>query len=197
MIMQNESFFDWFYQLRECENFKHIVTDVFSSRNVEEQKDLEMILKFLAIRNCNGKELDFHFSKEFLDEQAFTMAQNSTYDREENEKAFRETFKLLDQVLGVDAFKKYDPVKEKFTGPLNFSIYEFLISGIGKNILFWDASIKKIVSQELKDILIDVYKKQDFEQISKVGTTVSVRLKNAIKYADKVFGKNGIIIKQR
>lgn len=192
MIMKNEDFYDWFDSLKNNIHFKNIVTDQFSDRYRDQQKDLEMVLKFLAIRNTIGSTFDFVSSNSFLDSQAMIMCADKEYDREKNKKAFEETFKLLDDALGQGAFKKYDVNSNQFNGPINFSIYEILIAGIGKNILAWSKAQKTIIKESLKDKLIKMYSSKEFEQISKIGTTVSKRLKNAINYADKVFDSDGI-----
>lgn len=194
MIMKNEAFFDWFDSLKNDKHFKATITNEFSERYQEEQKELEMILKFLAIRNTMDSKFEFVSSNAFLDSQALAICSDLNYDKVTNENAFRETFKLLDDALGKNSFRKYDFKRKEFSGPINFSIYEILIAGIGKHILYWNDKVKNEIKLSLKDILIKIYSTSEFEQISKVGTTVSQRLKKAVKYADKVFTNDGVKI---
>lgn len=191
MIMKNEKFFDWFKSLEDNEYFRLTITEQFSERQIEEQKDLELILKFLAIRNIKDSQISFNDSKEFLDKQAIEMCDNSEYDKEVNKTAFNNTFTLLNEALGENAFKRYDYNKNKFVGPINFFIYEFLISGIGTNILDWDNNIKNNIKSNLKNKLIELYNTQRFKELNKIGNTVSTRLKNAIDYSKEIFDRNG------
>ena len=194
MIMKNEKFFDWFDNLKNDKHFKATVTQEFSERYQDEQKELEMILKFLAIRYTMDGKFEFTSSNSFLDAQALAMCSDVDYDKESNEKAFKETFNLLDYSMVNNAFKKYDPKCKDFYGPVNFPIYEILIAGIGKHILSWDNKTKSKIKSVLKEVLIKMYSSPEFEQISKIGTTVSQRLKKAVNYADEVFTDDGIKI---
>lgn len=191
MIMKNEKFFDWFKSLEDNEDFRLTITEQFSGRQIEEQKDLELILKFLAIRNIKDSQISFNDSKEFLDKQAIEMCDNIEYNKELNKQAFNDTFTLLYNSLGEKAFKRYNYEKNDFVGPINFFIYEFLISGIGTNILEWNEDTKNNIKINLKDKLINLYNTEKFNKLNKIGNTVSIRLKNAIDYSKEIFDRNG------
>jgi len=192
MIMKDESFYDWFANLGNDTNFKALVSNLFSERNVNEQKDLELVLVFLAMRNYPEFSLSNKDTNVFLDEQSISMAADKNYSRSENEKAFKDTFELL-SILGENAFKRFDFNKNKYTGPLNFGIYDFLVSGIGANILLWDQNTKDNVKNNLETKLKELYMSDHFtEKIFKAGLTSSSRRKNAIELSKDVFDATGI-----
>ena len=117
LVMMNPDFYRWLRQLSEDPNFSACVA--LSDRAVEEQYDMELVLRFIVFRAmvpalfANLGDLG-----EFLTDKAKALAQDKTFDLKREEAAFRETFGILASVLGDDAFRRFDKKRNRFRGGL-------------------------------------------------------------------------------
>jgi hypothetical protein len=130
LIMVNRTFFDWVATLSRDEGFRACVT--LSERALDEQFDLELVVRFLVFRKMSASDLrGISELGSFLTEAVVGLAERSDYPRDREERAFRATFSLLAAALGEDSFKKFDPSRQKALGSTLISVFETLALGIG------------------------------------------------------------------
>ena len=193
MIMTNENFYDYLEELYKNSIFKSLVINQLSKKRQVERIDLDLILRFLSFRNiCNDiKKIDAIKSvNKFLDNNAIEMCKNKEYEFEKNRKAFIKTFELLKKIFGNDAFKKYDIKKEKFVNKFNFPRYEFLVSGIGYYIDYWnEKNIQNVEKNLLNDYKEFCKDNSDFQRYTESGISAETRLKKLIPLSKKFFAK--------
>lgn len=132
LIMINRDFYRWLVELARDENFRTCVA--LTDRNLNEQFDVELVVRFLVFRNMDRAALrNVGDIGEFLTENIAAMATDETLDQSLEEEAFRYTFRHLAEELEDDSFRKFDSNKERFLGGFLISAFEVLALGIGSN----------------------------------------------------------------
>ncbi len=130
LVMMNADFYRWLRQLSNDENFSACVA--LSDRAVEEQYDMELVLRFIVFRTMVPSSFaNLGDLGEFLTDKAKALAQDKTFDFRKEETAFRETFGLLAEVLADDAFRRFDKKKDRFVGDFQSPPLKLLAWGSG------------------------------------------------------------------
>ena len=139
LIMLNKTFFDWVSQLGRYASFRNCIP--LSERQIEEQYDLELVVRFLVLKELPLGKL---------------VGRN---DLGQEATAFKKTFDLLDGALGEDAFKKFNTKKDKATGPLLISLFEVFALGIGHHCQSPNFTVG---SAEIKNAQKSIWKNRKF-----------------------------------
>jgi len=181
LVMMNSEFYRWLRKLSEDKNFTACVA--LSDRAVEEQYDMELVLRFIVFRTMTPTAFaNLGDLGEFLTDKAKALAQDKTYDFKKEEAAFRETFGLLANVLGDDAFRRFDKKRDRFVGGFSVSAFEAVGIGIGYNP--GKARAKPdVIDQKVKQMWND----KAFVDNSGSGIRASSRVPKIIPYGRKLF----------
>lgn len=130
LLMLNSKMFDWMEQLRSINSFQQCLP--LTDRALEEQFDMELVLRFLVFRRIEVDELQrIGDMGEFLTKRMVDLAKQTEYDWLHEESAFKWTFGVLANTLREDTFRRYDPVRQRFTGPFIISAFEAVALGLG------------------------------------------------------------------
>lgn len=133
MVMLDRSFYQWMHDLSSDECFKRTIA--LSERPLLEAYDIELVLRFLILFNIQDDELrsvgDVGI---FLTDKMREMATNRTLDRNAVEPIFRKTFRIIDEQLGDNAFKRFNLEKGRYMGAFQISQFEVVACGIGYNL---------------------------------------------------------------
>jgi hypothetical protein len=137
VIMADRTFHQWLNDCAKHLAFQSAVSP--SDKQIEEQYDLELVVRFLALGDASDNELrQIAQLGEFLDDFAIRTALDAHYDRDRRAQDFGRTFELIDRALGDSAFRRYDPASERFLGGFLVSAFETIAIGVGSNIDAWD-----------------------------------------------------------
>lgn len=165
LLMENPIAQHWLEELSQNSSF--IETTPISDKQEAESFNLELLVRYFALRYLEqyrdvlikNRDID-----PYLDEMAVCMFSN--FDFEKEKTLFKKIFLILDNVLGSNAFKKFNQDKERYTGPFLLPIYELLTFHLSKkledeaNISIDDAFISKLeqISRQLQvnPIYLDV-----------------------------------------
>lgn len=129
LIMENPEFYKWLRQLSQDNNFKESV--VLTDRATEQQYDMELALRFIVLRNMQEEKLkNIGDLNDFLTNEMLELAK-SDLDLEEEGKAFRRTFQILNRNIGANSFRRYDYKNKRFVGGFLVSAFEVIALGIG------------------------------------------------------------------
>ena len=133
LVMFNREMFHWIKKLSQNEMFRECIA--LSERPIEEQYDVELLLRFLVFRTLEEKEMRKigNDLSGFLTERMVEMAKDEKFDYKQEEDAFNKTFEILYEQMGSDSFRRYSPNKDKFLGGFLVSAYEVIALGIGHN----------------------------------------------------------------
>jgi len=132
LVMLNRRLYEWMKDLSRDLGFVNCVG--LSERAVDEQYDMELVLRFVVFRTLPPSALsNLGDLGDFLTDQATTLARNKAFDYKAEEAAFRETFGLLNEVLASDSFRRYDPQRDRFVGGFSVSAFEAVAIGMAYN----------------------------------------------------------------
>lgn len=126
LLMVNKVAFEWLQTLSNDSNFQETLS---ISINQEEQSYAnELLIKYFTLRHFNLSEIEkFRDVHPYLDE-ATQRVFNPDFDFDylQEEKIFKETFKILNEALGEKAFKKFYKDKNDFQGSFSVPVFECL-----------------------------------------------------------------------
>lgn len=184
LVMTNAEMFRWMKALSENESFTTCTTSTLTDKNIEEQYDLELVLRFLVLHKLQKDQLERLGSdvNRFLTNEMIQLATQDNLDYQAYENAFNTTFRLLSGTTGEDSFRRYDSIRERFLGGFRIPAYEVIIMGIGSNLEMLSANPSRIQAS-IKGLWND----KDFIKYSGGGMGASYRIPKFVSIAEKHF----------
>ncbi|MFZ2359917.1 MAG: DUF262 domain-containing protein [Anaerolineae bacterium] len=179
LVMLNPDTYRWLRSLSENEDFRECIA--LTDRAIEEQYDMDLVLRFIMFRTLSEVKLkNIGDVNEFLTDQMIDMVSKDCIDTNEETTAFNTTFDILRRRLGSNSFHRYDPVKGRFMGGFLVSAFELVALGVGYNY-------KELLSAsvDVEAITIDLWKNVQFTSRSGSGVRASQRIPNTL-----VLGRN-------
>lgn len=173
LVMINKSLYSMIKELSEHESFKECLP--LTDNNMEQQNDMEMVVRFLVARHCNldeiNKDENMH---EYLTDRITKIAQDAATDIEKEKIIFIKTFDYLRNLLGNDTFKKYYEAKGKFEGAVLISSFEAIVLGLSKNI----DKVVQVEQGKILDKIKHLYGHSVYLENTKRGARPISRFKN-------------------
>lgn len=182
LVGTNVEFYRWLSDLAKSEAFQTCVA--LSERQLEEQYDLELVVRFLILNECSPEDLaGLRELTEFLTDGILKMARSETFAKDYEKSDFLKTFRLLEGALESDAFRKYDPEREKFFGAFSLAAFEVIGLGLRKNI----DQFKETDQARIRRIVTDVvWHEPDF--LTSTGQRATQRIPRTLVRGRSVFG---------
>jgi len=181
LVLLNRNMFEWMRSLSDSETFRECIA--LSDRAIAEQYDLELVLRFLVFRQLDEAEMrNIKDLGEFLTEKMIQLTRSGGFKRDEEEKAFKQTFTILQNATGANSFRRYDPDREAFVGGFLASAYETVASGVVYNC---KALSRKAV--DLEKIIRNIWKHEVFIKNSGADVRASTRIPSIIPLGRKMF----------
>jgi len=144
---------------------------------------MELALRFLVFRKKKEADLSrIGDVGEFLTDSMVSLIENKRFDRQEEERIFRKTFDYLATNYGLDAFRRYDPMKKKHLGGFLHSAFEVVALGIG----FHDGKSKASASAFASQVQ-GMWTDLSFQQWSGSGVRASSRIPKLIPLGRGLF----------
>ena len=181
MIMTNRDFYVFLDKLAKNDDFNECVT--ITDRKEDEQFKLELILRLLIAVKMDLDDASYYNDLgELLDRETIKILETiRKEDYDIIEDRFNRTFKLLNELLGEDSFKKYTDDKHK--GAFLVSAFQGIASGIYINI----DSIEN-ESHDLVDKIRKFYDTGTYIENTKKGARAVPRFKELTLWGKKFFG---------
>lgn len=185
LVMINKNMFEWLQGLARYDKFKECIT--ITDRALEEQYDLELVLRFIVFRTMPEEDLgrigDLH---QFLTDRMQIIASDPKFPYEQEKEAFNFTFNFLANSLGELCFKKYYPESSEFKGGFLLSAFEAIAIGIGYNY----PSLEPLeLGYNLKEKIISFWKDTDFGSFNRTGVRASTRIPQTLPLGRDHFKK--------
>lgn len=181
LIMIDRDVYKWLRALSQDESFKECTS--LSDRALEEQYDMDLVLRFLVLRNIPAERLrKIGDINDFLTSEMIRLAENKLIDFQEEEEMFRSTFSILRDQLGGDSMHKFDAKKNKFTGGFLISAFEVVAMGLGYN--YKKPTIQNV---DLVKTIREIWSNSDFTSTSGSGIRASTRIPNTIPLGRRIF----------
>lgn len=183
LIMTNRDIYEWIANLSKDPNFQ--LCTPLTETAIQEQYNLELILRFLVLRRVQDISNLGTDVNEFLTEEMLLFAQSDQFNTYSEEEAFRKTFEILAKAMGENCFKRYVPDKDKFMGGFLIPAFETIAAGVGYNY-------EKLLS-ESSDLIINKIKElwtnqEIFSNYARGGIPATTRLRQLVPLGREVFG---------
>ena len=174
LVMVNRDFFQWLQERLGEQAF--VATFPMSETAYNEQRPIEMVLRFLAFRLVPyTRGLDVNA---YLDKAALQLARLTPDQRAAEERVFRETFSLLKDTLGINAFKRWDG--RTYSGQALQSAFEVIAIGVAHNL----EAILALPEEDRKAFVADriraVWQHPTFVNNSGMGVRGTTRLQHLL-----------------
>jgi Protein of unknown function DUF262 len=183
IVMLSKDVYRWMKALAEDESFRDCVA--LSDRAVEEQYDMELVLRFIVFRALREEELgSIGDMGDFLTDKAVQLASDRAFDARGEEEAFRTTFALLRQTLASDSFRRYDVTRRRFVGGFSVSAFEVVALGVGYNYRRLQHSAPTLLER-----VQALWANPEFTENSGSGVRASSRVPRIVPLGRRVFGQ--------
>jgi hypothetical protein len=183
LLAGNPQFYRWLQEeLASHPGFRDCV--VLSGRAYDERYDVELVLRFLVLR-----KLDEHTLQRtgdignFLTDSMMDLSPQFEEFREREESAFKNTFDLLGEHVGADAFRRYDSSRDRFTGGFLISAFEAVALGLG----FHASDPIPIAREDLLGRIRGLWSNQVFVTSSGMGVRASTRIPKVVELGRELF----------
>jgi hypothetical protein len=184
LVWINEPLFDWMTELCKDDHFQ--VTTPISERLEKQQFRMELLLRFLVLHNIAVGELrGIHDLSEFLNEKNRELAGDSKFNRRDQERRLRATFRVLSEALADDSFRKYEPGRKEFSGAFLISAFEAIAMGIAFNIDSWIT--RKNCSPKIQERVKGLWSTAEFIENIGIGVSSSSRMVKIIPLGREFF----------
>lgn len=184
LIMINKRFFDWLKGLSQEADF--IEATALSDRPIEEAYDVELALRFIVLSQITPAGIkSVGDVGAFLTEEMTEIAQNRRYKKADVKKLFVDTFSLLNEVLGDDAFKRFSLRKKRHEGGFLLSLYETVGLGVAFNIASGTLCTKSDIPERARSL----WSNPSFTDWATAGVTATRRLPRLIPLGRELFKK--------
>lgn len=133
LVMTNLEYFRWAKGLGEYPAFRDTLS--LTDRALEEAFDMELVARYLVFTAKEPTDLQrIDELGAFLNYESVAQARDPDLPREHIERAFHGTFDFLAQNLGQNAFRRFNPSRDQYAGPMLVSLFEVIASGLGRHL---------------------------------------------------------------
>lgn len=186
IIMSEPLYYRWLVDLRKNEDFQSTIA--LSDRAAAEQYDMELILRFLLLKDLRNEELNsIGDLGDFLTKEAVLQAAEFKDDQNTDSRDFETLFGLLATVAEDSSFRRYDRSKSRFLGGFSVSAFEAVTIGTYANLDGW----LKLSNEERAERLIErirtLWSEPVFRENSGSGIRASSRIPRTIPFAKEYF----------
>lgn len=187
IIMLDEDFYNKIDELKNYSNFKEAIK--LTDTKVEIEYPMELILRYFIMKHNSVDFKSYNLSNDllsdFIDKETSFLIQDETFDLDTEIGIFKKVFDLLFEVMGSDSFKKYNVDKGVFEGAFLQTSFEGIVSGLARNIGYFESTGKA----SLKSEIIAMYSDPTFNEAAKRGTKALSRIKSMIEFSNSHFSK--------
>ena len=190
LIMINKDLYETISDLYKDTYYKKCTP--MTEAQTEERHDMEWIVRYIVYTSLSNNQLKYIDKSRNMD--AFLTEKIEEIAIENNKKVmleysdkFSRIFKLLSNLLGENAFKKFKD--DRFKGPMLISAYESIIPGVYSNIDYWETN-----KELLKKKVVQIYNQPQYESATKRGVRPLDRMCQLIEFSRIWFSnenKNG------
>lgn len=185
-VMLDASFSRWIDDLAADEHFANVMS--ISERQQEEAYDAESVLRFLSIVEASDDQLSrMGDVGDFLTRSMRAFIADEAFDRQAQERRFRAIFAALDDALGANAFRRYDPERGRYSGRFSVSAFEAVASGLARNWDSWQPLDTDTRRLRLQELVPTVWADDTFIQRSGGGKAAERRIPYMVQVGERIF----------
>ncbi|WP_349409354.1 DUF262 domain-containing protein [Pseudalkalibacillus sp. SCS-8] len=186
LVMINKEFYYWIKELGEYQPFLNCIS--ISEKLKDEQFHLELLLRFFAYKNSSSEELKrFKDLDDFITSKMIEFTKEGRFNKEKEEKIFKNTFNMLNNTLGEDSFKRYNSDIKRFQGQFLISAFEVIAIGIGCNLGGDSKAYSQSYTDKLTNKIKNLWTNKTFRNNSGSGSNAKNRLPKLIPLGKELF----------
>jgi hypothetical protein len=184
LVMLNRDLFNWIRQLSMNEDFVECIS--LSDRNIDEQYDMELVLRFIILREMADVEFKtIRDLGEFLTDKSIELAQNARFNRKQNEEVFSSLFSLLRKAMGSESFKRFNADKDKFQGGFSVSAFEAIAIGMASDV----DKLRELSEPQVRGLVQRIWTSETFKEYSRSGVRSATRIPKLVQLGRKIVGE--------
>lgn len=181
LIMLNEDFYKILVDLSKDQNFNETIG--ITERLYEERYEMELVLRLLSLGNSSEAELkNIPDVSEFLTVKVKEFAE-STINWNDEKSYLAKTFRLLNETIGDNAFKR--KVNNTYKGGFQLTIFEVLATGI--YLYIKNGKDETVLPELIRRISSDLMQNQIFQQYSGSGSKANYRWPKFVPLSKSLF----------
>lgn len=127
ILMVSPPVLDTLRELAQFPAFQNTVA--LSDKNIEEQYDVELVVRFVLLRLRNTENLGA--LGQLLDDEIIGVSRNPNFDWAHEQEVFYRTFETLEQSIGVNSFRRCNIDGVASSGGFIVSLFEIFALGLG------------------------------------------------------------------
>lgn len=179
LVVKNEDIYRWLKKLSEDEYLRNAVP--ISEKDADEQGYIELVVKYFVLRYSTFDVSDSENYNNFITDEILSLIDNKKIEQEKDEKIFQKTFKLIFDIMGENAFKRYNPEKNTHSGPVLVGAYEAIVPGVAENIEYYENN-----SEKLEKNINSIYTSTEYTEATKRGVRPVARIKRLARASRKL-----------
>lgn len=179
LVMKDEGAYKGLKELSENIYFQSSLP--LSEKDAEEQGYLELVVKYFVLRLSRIDVSDSENYNNFITDEIIELL-DKKIDLKKEKDIFERVFKLVYDVMGENAFKKYDSEKQSHIGPVLVGAYEAIIPGIADNIDYYETH-----KDDLRNKIDLLYSNEGYLEATKRGIRPVSRIKKLTTLSREVF----------
>ena len=187
LVSINLEMYKWMKELSNNEDFKSCIN--LSEKLEEEQYDMEIVSRFVILRNLQMGNLAISDIAGFITDKIQEIAISQSFDFDQEKKAFETTFKVLSQTTKEDTFRKYDPVTDKFSKGFLLAPFEVIATGIGYHYQRCQQALDsgKIEELDIKGKLKTMWETEEYKNAYGRGKDAKTRIPRLVPLGRQLF----------
>lgn len=133
LVSVDPQFLRWVEELARYSGFRNSVQ--IPDRLIDEQYDIELVLRFLILHNSpNIRAKDLKNFSSYLDDKTIALASAPLKTRTTLESTFKRTFDIISDSCADNAFRRWIPAEQRFSGSFLNTSFEVVALGLGYHI---------------------------------------------------------------
>ncbi|NTW41713.1 MAG: DUF262 domain-containing protein [Cellulomonadaceae bacterium] len=185
VIMKDPAFHVWLQELRNIAPVAN--TLALTDRQLSEQYDLELLVRFLVFQSSSREELSsFSDIDSFLTDRILGLVASEEFDRKVIGEQVYSVFDVL-WSMGPNVFRRYDEQKKKSVGAFSVSAFEAATAGVASNLASWLEVDEDKWEGLLTDRARELWGDTEFRKYSGAGVRASTRAPRMPEVGERIF----------
>lgn len=185
LLMKNAYLFKILQELRTEDAVNE--TLALTSRQIDEQFDLELLVRLLVFKDSSPEELaGFSDIDTFLSDGIFDIANASDADLDEEISLISRVFTVAGR-FGYGAFRKFNKQRGASMGGFSVSSFEAVTAGILHSLEAWEALAEEEFQEKFAECIANLWDDFEFKNFTKAGTRATTRAPRMPSIGARVF----------
>jgi len=183
LLTVDRRFYHLLRSVAESEAFRQCVP--LSERQIEEQYDLELVLRLIVLRRAEPDGLRGVDIAELLTKRMMALASDKGFDYDAERAVCACVFETLADAAGEDCFRRWDASRGRAVGAFSVSAYELVSVGLAAQCA---AGAYHGDLDALRERIRSIWSNNEFRSNSGMGVRASTRLPVVVSLGRELFG---------